>query len=73
MLKPYPPLSPCQGEYDGWEAGMVRGCVCDPGYVGYDCSFRPCDAGPDPRTNIGQHEKVTLVCRCGPGCSGAFR
>lgn len=59
--------------YTGWDADMVRGCVCDAGFVGYDCSQRPCDVGHDPATTMGTSETVTLKCQCGPSCSGDFR
>jgi len=29
-----------QGVYDGWDADMIHGCVCDDGWEGYDCSLR---------------------------------
>jgi hypothetical protein len=52
---------------------MVYGCVCDPGFMGYDCSLKPCRKGPDPRYTVSQFEKISLVCQCGPSCSGIFR
>ena len=27
-----------------WDAGMVRGCDCDAGFAGYDCSLKTCAA-----------------------------
>ena len=59
--------------YDLWDSHMIRGCVCDPGFSGYDCSLRECNMGPDVRGSLGQHETVTLVCQCGPTCAGNFR
>lgn len=29
-----------EGVYDGWDADMIYGCVCDEGWEGYDCSLR---------------------------------
>ena len=33
-----------------WDDKMVRGCVCDDGWTGYDCSRRTCLFGDDPAT-----------------------
>jgi hypothetical protein len=27
---------------DVWDAEMIFGCVCDPGFTGHDCSLRKC-------------------------------
>lgn len=32
-----------EGVYDGWDADMIHGCLCDDGWEGYDCSLR-CDS-----------------------------
>lgn len=29
-----------EGVYDGWDAEMIHGCLCDDGWEGYDCSLR---------------------------------
>ena len=29
-----------EGVYDGWDADMIHGCLCDEGWEGYDCSLR---------------------------------
>lgn len=29
-----------EGVYDGWDADMIYGCLCDEGWEGYDCSLR---------------------------------
>lgn len=34
--------------YKLWDEDITRGCVCDSGYYGYDCSFRYCKQGFDP-------------------------
>lgn len=26
--------------YEGWDADMIHGCICDDGWDGYDCSQR---------------------------------
>ncbi len=28
----------------------IKGCLCDPGFTGYDCSERECPTGDDPNT-----------------------
>lgn len=38
--------------YGGWDAHMVRGCACDPGWGGFDCSLRQCPLGDDPLTTV---------------------
>jgi len=50
-----------------------RGCKCDPGYSGHDCSVRECPRGPDPRLSTSNQEVVKFVCTCpGGGCGGKF-
>jgi hypothetical protein len=34
--------------YNLWDGDKIQGCVCDPGYQGYDCSERQCPSGDDP-------------------------
>lgn len=29
-----------EGVYEGWDADMIHGCVCDEGWEAYDCSLR---------------------------------
>lgn len=29
-----------EGVYEGWDADMIHGCLCDDGWEGYDCSLR---------------------------------
>lgn len=29
-----------EARYEGWDADMFHGCVCDDGWGGYDCSLR---------------------------------
>lgn len=33
-----------------WDALKIFGCLCDSGYMGYDCSLRVCPFGDDPDT-----------------------
>jgi hypothetical protein len=47
-----------------WDADMVRGCACDFGWEGYDCSLRTCEKGDDPLTAGQQDEVQYLNCTC---------
>ncbi|KAJ1456364.1 hypothetical protein M885DRAFT_517875 [Pelagophyceae sp. CCMP2097] len=58
--------------YDLWDATMLRGCVCDPGYSSFDCSVIDCDSGDDRRTTGQKDEKVTLFCDCDAPCNGTL-
>eukprot|EP00937_MAST-01D_sp_MAST-1D-sp2_P003939 g3939.t1 len=58
--------------YNLWDADMIRGCICDEGYRGYDCSQRECIKGDDPLT-AGVDEVQILECTCLATCSGSFR
>jgi hypothetical protein len=42
-----------------WDADMIHGCDCDPGFYGYDCSLKSCPVGDDPLTT-GQLDEVQL-------------
>lgn len=43
-----------------WDADILHGCVCDPGWTGFDCSQLECPRGDDPLT------RVRLVALDGP-------
>lgn len=45
-----------------WDAQRIHGCLCDPGYTGFDCSLRLCPQGDDPGT-YEDHSEVQLY-RC---------
>merc|ERR1711871_1887400 len=34
--------------YNLWDANKIKGCVCDDGFSGHDCSLRKCPGGHDP-------------------------
>lgn len=36
--------------YNWWDAHMLQGCKCDPGWAGYDCSQRCACAAARART-----------------------
>lgn len=35
-----------------WDANIIHGCVCDPGWIGHDCSQMECPRGDDPLTTV---------------------
>ena len=62
--------------YNLWDADLIYGCQCDPGWFGVDCSQKRCDYGVDPRHAASDHyfEKATFVCDCGiTACAGKFK
>ena len=58
--------------YDLWDADLIRGCICDPGYEGYACDLVSCDKGDDRRTVGGTDEVAHLFCRCASPCNGTL-
>jgi hypothetical protein len=58
--------------YDGWDADKILGCVCDPGWEGYDCANRVCPYGRDPlapeaETHSYKSETYILQCQADSG------
>lgn len=53
-----------------WDYEMVKGCKCDDGFEGYDCSLRSCPRGDDPET-YGQVNEVQLIACAATG--GTFK
>jgi len=45
-----------------WDKDRVHGCLCDPGYSGYDCSLIDCPRGDDPGTYDDHVEVQILQC-----------
>lgn len=43
-----------------WDYDMIRGCKCDYGYYGVDCSLRSCSLGDDPLTT-GQIDETQVI------------
>lgn len=43
-----------------WDADKIKGCECDEGLSGYDCSISDCPLGDDPLTK-GQVNEVQLL------------
>lgn len=61
-----------QFQYDplvNWDANKVRGCLCEEGYWGYDCSLRECKRGDDPLTKYQFNELQLIKCTA---TSGSF-
>ena len=55
-------------DYTNWEADMLYGCVCSPGWRGHDCSLRRCPTGDDPITNTSRLDEIQLIdCRANGG------
>jgi hypothetical protein len=52
-----------------WDHDMIYGCVCWPGFGGYDCSERICPLADDPMTT-GQLDEIQIL-EC-TGSSGSF-
>ncbi|CAM9210082.1 unnamed protein product, partial [Laminaria digitata] len=50
-----------------WDADILYGCVCDPGWVGHDCSQLECPRGDDPLTSGEQNEVMRIVCQADSG------
>lgn len=59
-----------------WDADMLYGCFCDPGFEGPDCSLRMCPTGDDPLTGsslasaanpIQYNEKQKITCAASSG------
>ena len=46
-----------------WDADQFFGCLCDPGYAGYDCSIRTCARGDDPLTTSQVNDVQLLECQ----------
>jgi len=44
---------------ESWDANAVRGCLCDPGYSGPDCTLRTCPVGEN--SSFG-HMRVPSTC-----------
>jgi hypothetical protein len=50
-----------QYRYDAvWDADILHGCECDPGYTGASCTLKICPVGDDPLTT-GQLDEVQLI------------
>ena len=40
---------------------MIHGCLCPPGFAGYDCSLRECPTGVDPGAVADAAEEEQLM------------
>lgn len=45
-------VAPDDTEYRLWDQSINRGCLCDPGWEGPDCSQRICPGNDDPLTEV---------------------
>lgn len=50
-----------------WDATMSKGCFCDEGYEGYDCSLGSCPTGDDPLTTFQADERQLIKCTSSTG------
>jgi hypothetical protein len=50
-----------------WDANKIKGCLCDKGYSGYDCSLRVCPTGDDPDTHFQDDEVQVITCKDADG------
>lgn len=51
---------------DTWDSNRIYGCLCDPGYFGYDCSLKKCPSGDDRTTTEDRSEVQLLRCLASP-------
>lgn len=49
-----------EANYDGWDADMIHGCVCDDGWEGYDCSAR-CDGPSGYSEEVYTHDRIRCL------------
>uniref|UniRef100_A0A7S2W8V0 EGF-like domain-containing protein n=1 Tax=Mucochytrium quahogii TaxID=96639 RepID=A0A7S2W8V0_9STRA len=61
MVNKYNLENSASRKYNLWDADMVRGCDCDPGYAGPDCMKRVCPLGDDPLTTAHQTSETQVV------------
>jgi hypothetical protein len=50
-----------------WDADRISGCLCDEGWMGYDCSLQTCPFGDDPNSWGQEPEEQLLRCSAGSG------
>lgn len=62
-------------QYTGWDADMIRGCLCEPGWAGIACEKRLCPKGDDPvlaGTSGSNTAEIQLIdCQC-TSCQGGL-
>jgi len=47
---------------DTWDGNRIKGCHCNDGYEGFDCSLRSCPTGDNPDTGGQVDEQQRLIC-----------
>lgn len=47
---------------DRWDYDKIKGCLCDEGYEGHDCSLMSCPTGDDPETTGQDFETQLIKC-----------
>jgi hypothetical protein len=47
-------------DYSNWDSDYIRGCVCDAGFFGADCSMVACPRGDDPITKHQQARSIKV-------------
>ncbi|CAM9453786.1 unnamed protein product [Choristocarpus tenellus] len=60
-------VRPNVGYTSVWDADSIHGCVCDPGWIGYDCSQYECPRGDDPLTKDQVNEVIRIICQADSG------
>eukprot|EP00428_Durinskia_dybowskii_P076813 CAMPEP_0170355536 /NCGR_PEP_ID=MMETSP0117_2-20130122/694_1 /TAXON_ID=400756 /ORGANISM="Durinskia baltica, Strain CSIRO CS-38" /LENGTH=170 /DNA_ID=CAMNT_0010609579 /DNA_START=357 /DNA_END=865 /DNA_ORIENTATION=+ len=62
-------------QYTGWDADMIRGCLCEPGWSGIACEKRLCPKGDDPVlagiSGSNTPEVQLIDCQC-TDCKGGL-
>lgn len=53
--------------YDNWDADRIRGCICDEGWEGPDCSSQSCPKGLDPLATYDTSDVYLLECQADDG------
>lgn len=55
-----------------WDFDKIKGCYCDSGWEGYDCSLMSCPYGDDPESVDDFNEIQRVTCDESQGTDGTF-